>query len=630
MLVNYTTKKFEAQYTYTGGDLGANWTKEATFFRVWAPTSKAVCVKLYASGNVHSDDLIRTVPMKADVKGTWTARIDGDLHSVYYTYLVEVNGAAVEACDPYAKAVGVNGHRAMVIDLRSTDPEGWDADRDPHYGMPITDAVIYETHIRDHSVDPASGICRKGKYLGLIEDGTATNFGNPTGIDHIKALGITHVQLMPIYDFGSVDETAPDGTQYNWGYDPVNYNVPEGSYSSDPYHGEVRVREVKEMVKGLHDKGFSVVMDVVYNHVYEAENFCFNKIVPGYFSRRNQRGGYMNDSGCGNDNASERSMVRKFIVDSVKYWADEYHIDGFRFDLVGLIDVQTVRGIMAAVRKDHPNVIFYGEGWDMYHGNTGAKLPMTTQKNATLVPHFGFFNDRIRDDLRGSVFFDDRPGFISGGKRDYWSLAFCYAGVPGWTNHPEQSVNYVSCHDNHTLFDRISVAVPKATFAERVRINKLAAAFILTARGIPFLLAGEEILRTKPDGKGGFDHNSFRSGDSVNAIRWDTLDKPAYQDVLRYYRGLIAFRKSHPQLRTGSPDQVVPVDTGTETSIGCFVGTDLLSLFNAGNAPLTLPLPRGQWQICVDDAHAGNEVLMTVQDSVTLPAVSAMILIRKE
>ena len=342
MPIYYSTKAFEALYTYEGDDLGANWSPEQTFFRLWAPTASAVRINLYASGDYRENDLLEQVEMTPDVSGTWVATIQGDLNGTYYTYSVDVDGVTNEACDPYARAVGVNGQRAMVIDLDSTDPEGWENDRDPHYDNTITEAIIYELHVRDLSVDENSGITNKGKFLGLIETGTTTPEGIPTGLDHIKALGVTHIHLLPSYDYGSVDETRLEDNVFNWGYDPVNYNVPEGSYSTDPYNGEVRVKEFKQMVKGLHDNGISVIMDVVYNHVYSGEEFCFNKIVPLFFSRVSTDGQFSAGSGCGNDTASERAMVKKYIVDSVKYWADEYHIDGFRWDLVGLIDTETI------------------------------------------------------------------------------------------------------------------------------------------------------------------------------------------------------------------------------------------------------------------------------------------------
>ena len=630
MLVrSYTTKKFESQYTYAGNDLGAVWSPECTRFRLWAPTAKAVFLNLYQSGTHGTNDLIRSVPMTADVKGTWIAQVVGDLNGTYYTYLVTVGEKTIEACDPYAKAVGVNGLRAMVIDLTSTNPTGWETDRDPHHGMPVTDVIVYEQHIRDLTAHYSSGVRNKGKYLGMIEAQTDFN-GIPTGISHVKDLGVTHIQLLPIYDFGFTDETLPNGGQYNWGYDPVNYNVPDGSYSSDPYHGEVRIREVKEMIQGLHAHGLSVVMDVVYNHVYDGDNFCFNQIVPGYFSRRKSRGGYTNNSGCGNDTASERSMVRKYIVDSVKYWADEYHIDGFRFDLVGLLDIQTTREIISAVRKSHPNVIFYGEGWDMCTAESAKQVPMTTQKNAELVPHFGFFNDTFRDTLHGSVFETKEPGFISGADREYWDLAFSFAGLPSWCKNPEQSINYVSCHDNHTLFDRITEAVPNASREDRVKMNRLAAAFLFTARGVPFFLGGEEMLRTKPDGKGGRDHNSYRAGDDVNSVKWDTLEKDEYRDTVRYYKGLIEFRKAHPQIRNGCADEVIPVDTGDLHSVGYLVKNEILALFNAGTKVLSLPLPQGQWDVYVDGTQAGNRLLLTVNGQIDVPPISAMVLCRKE
>lgn len=610
---HWTLKETEI---YEGSDLGSVWSPERTAFRVWAPSAQSVWLNLYSSGDPDRDSPIRRVEMTADKQGTWYVSVAGDLQGVYYTYLVEFSHRSVEACDPYARAVGVNGQRAMVVDLRSTDPENWSEDRDPHAGMDITDAIIYEVHIRDISMHPASGIRQKGKYAGLTETGTVTRGGIPTGVDHIRNLGVTHVQLQPIFDFGSVDESITPCGEYNWGYDPMNFNVPEGSYSRDPFHGDIRIREVKELVKALHSQGLSVVMDVVYNHVYAAEDFCFNRIVPGYFSRE-----HTNDSCCGNDTASERPMVRKYIVDSLCYWAQEYHIDGFRLDLAGLIDVVTIREAMAAVHRNHPHVIFYGEGWEMCTAPVAETLPMATQANAHLLPEFGFFNDTIRDLLRGSVFFAQQPGFITGETVDKAVLAQCYNGN-------RQSINYVSCHDNHTLFDRIATGAPNAHFAERVRMNKLAAAFILTARGVPFFLAGEEMLRTKPDGKGGFDHNSFRSGDGVNAIKWDTLEKPEYMAVCRYYQGLIAFRKAHAQFRTGS-DPILPMDSSDPHCVAFSIGDDAIAIFHGGNNPVTLPLPPGDWQVFVDGDQAGTDPIATCEGMVRIPPVSAKILLRK-
>ena len=361
----YSTEKFEKEFTYSGRDLGATYTPEKTTFRVWAPTADTVTLNLYGSGTPGTDDLVEQLPMTTDVNGTWITEKEGDLNGTYYTYLVSVGGNENEACDPYARTTGVNGKRAMILDLASTDPDGWENDTNPNAGMAYNDAVIYELHVRDLSSDESSGIQNTGKFLGLTETGTTTASGIPTGLDHMKDLGITHVHLLPIYDYASVDETQSDKPQFNWSYDPENYNVPEGSYSTDPYNGAVRVAEMKQMVKVLHDNQISVIMDVVYNHVYNASDFCVNQIVPGYFSRVNEDGTYPNGSDCGNDTASERSMARKYIVDSVKYWAGEYHIDGFRFDLVGLIDTETINEVVTEVHKTHPDVIFYGEGWTM-------------------------------------------------------------------------------------------------------------------------------------------------------------------------------------------------------------------------------------------------------------------------
>lgn len=634
---NYSAAEFEAQYTYHGNDLGASWEKDKTSFRLWAPTAASARVRLYQTGNPGPDDLIKELPMHQDVNGTWVREVQGDLNGVYYTFSVTVNRGTVEACDPYARTTGVNGRRAMVIDLTSTDPEGWEHDRDPHAGIPLTDVVIAEAHIRDMSIDPSANIRHAGKYLGMIETGTKTASGIPTGIDHYKNLGITHLHILPMYDYGSVDESRLDIPQFNWGYDPVNYNVPEGSYSSDPFNGAVRVAEVKQMVKGLHDNGISVIMDVVYNHVYEAKDFCFNVLVPNYFSRVSGKGVYSNGSGCGNDSASERSMVRKYIVDSVSYWADEYHIDGFRFDLVGLIDCETINAIIHEIHKKHPNVIFYGEGWDMPTDVTKPNVPMCTQLNSSLVPEFAFFSDTIRDALRGSVFDMTIPGFAVGAEMDKNTLHSCYMGVPFWANNPTQSVNYVSCHDNNTLIDRITLSVPKAPRYIRIRMNNLAAAFCLTAQGIPFFQAGEEMLRSKPDGKGGLEHNSFRSSDAVNSIKWDHLDDPDVMNTYRYYQGLLAFRKAHSTLRLETRERVLETVTPIHCEgphvvafgIGSKGAHQMIAIFNAGTYGVTVPLPAGKWDICVNADHAGTVSLGTVEGNAAAEGISALILVKK-
>ena len=637
----YSTPEFEAEYTYTGDDLGAAWTENATNFRVWAPTAESVSVILYDSGTDYEKNILDTIEMTPDVNGTWIATKDGDMRGVYYTYSVVIDGVKREACDPYARTTGVNGERAMIINLDETDPEGWDKDTNPHAGETINDAVIYELHVRDLSSGADSGIENKGKFLGLTETGTKTESGISTGLDHIKELGVTHVHLLPIYDFGSVDEKHTITGLYNWGYDPVNYNVPEGSYSTDPFNGEARVKELKQAVKALHDNDVSVVMDVVYNHVYSATDFCFNKIVPDYFSRIDETGAYSNGSGCGNDTASERSMVKKYIVDSVCYWADEYHIDGFRFDLVGLLDTEIINEIVEEVHKDHPDVIFYGEGWTMDTAVTKDGYIMATQVNSAYTPDFAYFNDTIRDGLKGSVFDDLDKGYVSGKTDMEETIANCFLGADSWCSSPSQTVNYASCHDNLTLFDHLQTARPEASREELIRMNNLAAAVYLTAEGVPFMQAGEEMLRTKQREDGTFDSNSYSSGDQINCLKWSNLDDEEYTQVFEYYKGLIAFRKAHSVLRLTNAEDVASavasvdgldinvVAFDIQGSIGDETADELFVIFNANETETTVTLPEGSWNIYINANQAGTEVIDTVSQTVVVEPVSAMVLVRE-
>ena len=632
----YSTQAFEEKYIYHGCDLGSQWSPCKTVFRVWAPTAQEVTVNLYRTGNIEANDLLVQLRMQPDINGTWVAQRLGNLHGLYYTYQVLVDGQLKEACDPYARTTGVNGHRAMILDLKSTNPDGWETDRNPHAGEPITESVIYELHVRDLSSHRSSRIRNKGKFLGLTETKKKTKTGRSTGLDHIKNLGVTHVHLLPIYDFGFTDECRKS-PQYNWGYDPVNYNVPEGSYSTDPFNGAVRVKEMKQMVKALHDAGLSVVMDVVYNHVYKAEEFCFNKIVPGYFSRVNSDGVYSNGSCCGNDTASERAMVRKYIVDSVKYWADEYHIDGFRFDLVGLLDVETVQTILKTVHKTHPDVIFYGEGWHMDTRLTKEGCLLATQSNAGLLPGFSFFNDKIRDLMRGSTFDSTAPGFVTGAHCSKEDLENCFMGAPDWATDPYQSINYVSCHDNHTLFDRIALSAPNVSMDELVKRNNLAAAFSFLSLGVPFFQAGEEMLRTKPSKKDRFDHNSYRSPDRVNSIKGEALDQELYQKNVAYYKGLLAFRKAHPSLQIASREEaarkVHPVRYPNPHVTAFHIEEDqqeLFLIFNADNRTVHAPLPAGKWSITIQGNVAGTAELSHAEGNIEVPAISAMALVQKK
>lgn len=636
----YSTKEFEDQYTYTGSDLGSTWTKEATSFRLWAPTAEAVKVLIYGGGSKSNTQLLETVDMKADVNGTWVAKVDGDWNGKFYVYEVTIEGQKVEACDPYAKATGVNGDRAMIIDLDSTNPEGWDKDKNPNADLTINDAIIYELHIRDLGTDENSGIENVGKFLSLTEHGTKTPGGVKTGIDHIKDLGITHLHILPMYDYGSVDEMSSDG-QFNWGYDPKNYNVPEGSYSTDPYDGAVRVNEAKQMVQSLHNDGISVVMDVVYNHVYDASQFCFNQIVPGYFSRINAEGVYSNGSGCGNDTASERAMVKKYIVDSVLYWTEEYHIDGFRFDLVGLIDTETINEIIKEVHAVRPDVIFYGEGWTMSTNVTKDGYNMTTQTNSQMVPGFSFFNDTIRDALKGSVFEETGKGYVQGAIGNKDTIADCFLGLARWCKTPAQTINYASCHDNNTLWDRLQASRKDASKEDLIKMNNLTAAIYMLSQGTPFIHAGEEMLRTKVNEDGTFNHNSYNASDAVNSIKWGTLEDATYMDVVDYYKGLIAFRKAHGALRLTTAEDVAAHITSMKDlpdEVNGFVITGGINdekadaicvIFNPNPEEAKVTLPEGNWNIYINGEDAGTEKLGTASGEVTVDGITAMVLVQE-
>lgn len=645
----YASDKFEAEYTYTGDDLGATYSEESTTFKVWAPTAKAVKVQLYATG---SDDEkgaeeLGTYTMSGgtkDDKGVWTVTVNGDLKGKYYTYKVTVNGKTIEAVDPYARTTGVNGKRGMVIDLNSTNPKsGWNEIEDQPESY--TDATIYELHVRDFSIDASSGMENKGKFLALTEEGTTVNGvkGNPsTGLDYMKEMGFTHLHLLPIYDYGSVDETKCD--TFNWGYDPVNYNTPEGSYSTDPYNGEVRVKEMKEMVDTLHKNNIGVIMDVVYNHVYNADEFSFNQIVPGYFSRVNS-----NASGCGNDTASERAMVRKFIVDSVVYWAKEYHLDGFRFDLVGLLDTETINEIVTEVHKIRPDIIFYGEGWDMDGTNKEPGTEMAKQGNASKTPGFAYFSDSMRNLLGGNN--GNSVGFVSGADYENMEndLVNNFMGKPWWTNNPSQVVQYASCHDNYTLIDKLVKSTgASGVTPDIIKMNNLAASIYMTSQGIPFIHAGEEMLREKIEADGSRCENSYNASDAVNSIKWDKLLNETYAKNSEYYQGLIAFRKAHPALSlstsAGVGSKVVKINTENrlvsfriDGGVNQSVGEDGLEneaesiflIFNANNDAKTVDLPEGSWRVYINATNAGTTPLSdAISGTVEVPAISAMVLVK--
>lgn len=622
----FSSEEFESQYTYNGDDLGATYSSDSTAFRVWAPTAQKMELNIYDEGN--GGTASNVVEMTSDVNGTWVATVEGDLNKKYYTYTAYFEGKTnKDIVDPYAKSVGVNGLRGQILDMTSTNPENWDSDNRHTYEN-MTDMEIYEVHIRDFSIAENSGIQNKGKYLAFTERGTTTPDGVKTGVDHLTDLGVTSVHILPSYDFGSVDETK-DG--YNWGYDPVNYNAPEGSYSTDPYHGEVRVNEYKQMVQGLHDADIGVIMDVVYNHT-QTTDYCFNQLVPGYFYRPDSNG-----SGCGNDVASERSMVSKFIIDSVKYWASEYHLDGFRFDLMGLIDVDTMNGVRAALDEIDPTIAIYGEGWTLATSIT-KDIPLATQTNAKLTPGIAYFSDNIRDDIKGNVFDAEQKGYVNGDISFRNSILESIKSAMSWAPSPSQVINYADCHDNYTLWDEIRTSSPEDTLEDQIRQNNLGAAIVHTAMGTPFMMSGEEFLRTKTKDDGTFDHNSYSSGDAVNELDYSLVAQN--QEVYDYYKGLISFRKAHPALRLSTADEVssnLQVLEDTEEGVIAFTlsgnvegetADQILVVYNPLRTATNVQLPDGDWNVYVNDTTAGaSEIIETVSGEVSVPQISAMILV---
>ncbi len=650
----YDTEDFESKYAYDGNDLGANYSADKTVFKTWSPLADNVTLNLYSTGD--GNTLIKSVDMTLGDKGVWTAEETGDLNGTYYTYTYKFGNDENEAVDLYARAGGVNGKRGMVIDLDTTDPSGWSNDVRPEFGGNATDAIVYEQHVRDFSIDESSGMQNKGKYLAFTETGTKNSKGDSTGLDYLKDLGITHIQLQPVFDYASVDETKLDTAQYNWGYDPENYNFPEGSYSTDPYNGEVRINEFKQMVQSLHNNGIRVIMDVVYNHTAKTNDSNFNKSFPNYYYRQDKDGNFSNGSGCGNETASERAMVRKYMVDSVTYWASEYHIDGFRFDLMGIHDQETLKEIRTELDKIDPTILVYGEGWA---GGDIAVSKETTGMKAQIskLPGFAAFSDDIRDGLKGGVFDEKDIGFVSGKQGLEETVK---SGVVGATAHPQidyklvnsdvkkawaadptQTINYVSCHDNHTLWDRFLNSCPDASYDEKISMTKLASSVIFTSQGMPFFLAGEEILRTKPLADGTLDSNSYQSPDSTNSIKWDTISEPKVKAVHDYYKGLIAFRKAHPSLRLTTTEDVnssIKFSDGLDANVVAYevsgkpngeTADSIFVAYNANKEDVQVKLPRSaDWQVCVNGEKAGTDVIETITgDTVTVKAQSSMVLV---
>jgi len=630
----YDSADFAAKYTYKGDDLGNVYSKSATKFRVWAPTAKAVNLVTYAKADDAASSGTVTA-MKADVNGTWIAELSGDKQGLIYNYRVTVDAATNEAVDPYVRATTVNGARGVVVDLSKTNPTNWTKSKPAFSGNP-TDAIIYELHVRDLSMDASSGIptANKGKYLAFTNLNTSFS-GQKTGISAIKDLGVTHVELLPLFDYASVDENSPT---FNWGYDPMNYNVPEGSYSSDPKNPTARITELKSAIQAMHEQKLRVNMDVVYNHVYAASNFSQELIVPGYWFRTDESGNLTNGTGCGNDVASERPMVRKFIVDSVKYLASEYNLDGFRFDLMGLMDIETINQVTAALKKIDSTIIVIGEGWDM--GTLPAAL-RANQKNIAKLNGVSHFNDQIRDGLKGSVFTPADPGWATG---KLTARSDVTAGIVGNTEYsfdmaakwiaqsPGQSVNYVESHDNLTLADKITSSVKGVSPAGIAQLSHFATSVAFLSQGIPFMQAGQEFLRSKNG-----DENSYKSSDEVNSLKWSTKARNA--TTTKYFQGLIALRKAHPAFRMSSTAAVKAnlkfIATTNDVIVYTLNGKavkDSAKLIvvihnpNPGATSVTLP-NKGKWSVLVKGSIAGTTAIETLSvNKVSVAGQTTMVL----
>jgi len=622
-LLNFVFSKSQSIYdsypVYKGNDLGLTYSLKSSLFRIWAPTAEKAQIIFYSAGD--GGESTGFLDMSKDLNGTWSAKAIGDIKGKFYVSKVQINGRWLnEVPDPYAKAVGVNGKRAVVVDLKTTNPVGWEKDKSPSFKNK-TDAILYELQIRDASIATNSGIKNKGKYLGLTETGTKNNDGLSTGLDHIKELGVTHVHLLPCFDFYSLDESQPDKAQYNWGYDPLNYNVPDGSFSTNPYDGVTRIKEFKRMVQAFHQNGLRVIMDVVYNHTRLTEDSYFNQLVPGYYYRQTKDGKFSNATACGNETASERYMMRKFMLESVLYWVKEYHIDGFRFDLMGVHDIETMNLISKKLHKIKPDILLYGEGW------TAGSSPLpdslrAIKKYAYKLDRIAVFSDDIRDGIKGSVFEHEDKGFASGkpGMEEtikFGIVASCkhpqvdYAKVnyskEPYSVQPWNTITYCECHDNHVLWDKLAISATNATVAERKEMDKLAMSIVLTSQGISFLHAGTEFLRTKKGVE-----NSFESPDSINAIDWNL--KTTNKEILEYVKGLIKMRKEHPAFRMKSTKEIVtniqfvdPEQKGLVTYIinGQKVNDRWKKIFIVLNSDSkkTVRIPNGIWKTAILNNH---------------------------
>lgn len=635
---------YELYPVRSGNLVEMEYTPVATKFSLWAPTADEVRLMLFEAGE--GGHAYETIPMVSGEEGTWTVTVDKDLLGKFYTFNVKVNDKWLgDTPGINAKAVGVNGKRAAIIDMESTDPEGWAADTRPELKS-SADIIIYEMHHRDFSIDPTSGIKNKGKFLALTEHGTVNPDKLLTGIDHLIELGVTHVHLLPSYDYASVDETKLNENKYNWGYDPQNYNVPDGSYSTDPYNPAVRIKEFKQMVQALHKAGIRVVLDVVYNHTFNTADSNFERTVPGYFYRHKEDGTLANGSACGNETASERPMMRKYMIESVLHWINEYHIDGFRFDLMGIHDIETMNEIRMAVDKVDPSICIYGEGW----AAEAPKYPadsLAMKANVHEMAGIAAFSDELRDGLRGPFSDNHKGAFLAGLPGGEESIKFGIVGAiqhpqvnydsvnyskAPWALQPTQMISYVSCHDDMCLVDRLKTSIPELTPSLLARLDKLAQTVVFTSQGIPFIQAGEEVMRDK---KGV--HNSFESPDSINAINWER--KTTNNDVFVYYKRLIDLRKSHPAFRMGDAEMVrdylefLPVEGNNliafrlKDNANGDKWKDIVVAFNSRNTLAKLVVPEGKYTVvCRDGMIDSRGMGMVYGPEVSIPAQSALIM----
>ncbi len=645
-----TTTTMDNRYlswpAYSGEDLELKVDASGTHFTLWSPEAGSAEVLIY--DHDRNTAPVDTLAMTRGAQGTWRASVPEQLYGMFYTFRVTVDGRTLaETPGIWAKAVGTNGERAAIIDFAATDPEGWENDRGPVVEN-ITDAVIYEMHHRDMSIHPTSGIAHKGKFLAMTEPGTTNGSGASTGIDHLRELGVTHVHILPSYDYNSVDEANLPANQYNWGYDPLNYNAPEGSYSTDPGNPTARITEMKQMVQALHNAGIGVVMDVVYNHTAGGDDSNFSLTAPGYFYRHRPDGSYSDASGCGNETASERAMMRDFIVRSVEYWAREYHIDGFRFDLMAIHDMETMDSVAAALKRINPSIFVYGEGW------TAGDSPLPAEQralktNVAQMEGIAVFSDDIRDAIKGHYSNAADRGFATGKPGNEETVKI---GIVAATAHPQvdytkgnnarapyatsptQIINYVSCHDDLTLTDKLAISMPGSTEAERQRAARLAQTIVFTSQGTPFIFAGEEVFRDK---KGV--HNSYRSPDSINAIDWSL--KTANADQFNYYRNLIRLRREHPAFRMTDAEDVARnivfdrIDSPNVISYSIKNNAngdewkEIKLVFNGSVSPFVARIPRGEWTVIARDGEINPDGLDSSRGgSVTVAPTSALILAR--